>query len=95
MSSSDSSKATPLHPPKLVKRDEAEEDGHEEQLELIESIQNELDELNDQASEEILRVEHKYNNLRKPRFARRSEAISKIPEFWFTAVKKPILTSIN
>eukprot|EP00118_Oscarella_pearsei_P028596 m.2529 g.2529 ORF g.2529 m.2529 type:complete len:340 (+) comp8741_c0_seq1:47-1066(+) len=79
-------------PPKLFKRDEAEEDGYEEQLEEIEAIQNELDLLNDQASEEILRVEQKYNSLRKPQFDQRAKAIAKVPEFWFTGIlNHPVL----
>ena len=86
--------ARSANPPKAAKqnedgndpeRDEGE-DRLEEQLEAIESIQQELDSLNDRASEEILRVEQKYNSLRKPHFARRTEAIAKVPDFWFTAV---------
>ena len=87
------SSARVLNPPKLAKHNDGdgeldpdERDGAEEQLEAIENIQRELDALNDRASEEILRVEQKYNGLRKPHFAQRTEAISKVPEFWFTAV---------
>lgn len=55
-------------------------------LEDIDSCQNEIDALNEKASEEILRVEQKYNKLRKPYFDRRNELIKKIPNFWVTAV---------
>lgn len=40
--------------------------------------------LNEQASEEILKVEQKYNKLRQPFFQKRSELIAKIPNFWVT-----------
>jgi hypothetical protein len=38
-----------------------------------------------QASDEILKVEQKYNKLRQPHFHKRSELIAKIPNFWVTA----------
>jgi hypothetical protein len=55
-------------------------------LEEIDACQNEIDALNEKASEEILRVEQKYNKLRRPFFDRRNELIRKIPNFWVTAV---------
>ena len=48
-------------------------------------MQNEIDRLNEQASEEILKVEQRYNQFRQPHFKKRSELISKIPNFWVTA----------
>lgn len=41
--------------------------------------------MNEQASEEILKVEQKYNKMRQPHFQKRSELIAKIPNFWVTA----------
>ena len=55
-------------------------------LEEIDGCQNEIDALNEKASEEILKVEQKYNKLRKPFFEKRNEIIKKIPNFWVTAV---------
>ena len=55
-------------------------------LEEIDACQNEIDALNEKASEEILKVEQKYNKLRKPYFEKRNELIRKIPNFWVTAV---------
>lgn len=55
-------------------------------LEEIDATQNEIDALNEKASEEILKVEQKYNKLRKPYFEKRNELIKKIPNFWVTAV---------
>lgn len=64
-------------------------------LEDIDSCQNEIDALNEKASEEILRVEQKYNKLRKPYFDRRNELIKKIPNFWVTAfVNHPQISAI-
>jgi len=54
-------------------------------IERIDEVQNEIDRLNEQASEEILKVEQKYNKMRQPHFQRRTELISKIPNFWVTA----------
>ena len=48
-------------------------------LENIDATQNALDGLNDQASEEILKIEAKYNKQRDPLCRKRAEAISKIP----------------
>jgi template-activating factor I len=53
-------------------------------LEEIDACQNEIDGLNEQASEEILKIEQKYNKLRKPFFEKRSTIIQKVPNFWVT-----------
>ena len=58
----------------------------QEAIEQIDEVQNEIDRLNEQASEEILKVEQKYNKLRQPFFQKRSDLIAKIPNFWVTAV---------
>lgn len=55
-------------------------------LEEIDACQNEIDALNEKASEEILQVEQKYNKLRKPHFDKRNGLIQQIPNFWVTAV---------
>lgn len=47
-------------------------------LEEIDTCQNDIDALNEQASEEILKIEQKYNKLRKPFFEKRSVIISKV-----------------
>lgn len=61
------------------------------QLEKVVSIQHEIDQLNERASEEILHVEQKYNKLRQPHYQKRSEAILAIPDFWHTTVSIPTL----
>jgi prefoldin subunit 5 len=40
-------------------------------FEVIGDVQNEIDRLNEQASEEILQVEQKYNKLRQPNYKKR------------------------
>ena len=55
-------------------------------LERVVSIQHEIDQLNEKASEEILHVEQKYNKLRQPHYIHRSELISSIPDFWHNTV---------
>lgn len=86
-------------PAKSPKLDDAEGEGeegpsveaepseeHQQMLERIISIQNEIDSLNERASEEILHVEQKYNRLRQPHFETRSELIKELPDFWSTTV---------
>jgi len=64
-------------------------------LEEIDACQNEIDVLNEKASEEILKVEQKYNKLRKPFFEKRNDIIKRIPNFWVTAfVNHPQISDI-
>ncbi|KAI1296838.1 Protein SET [Halotydeus destructor] len=64
-------------------------------LEEIDACQNEIDALNEKASEEILKVEQKYNKLRKPHYEKRNDLIQKIPNFWITAfVNHPQISAI-
>ncbi|GMS95034.1 hypothetical protein PENTCL1PPCAC_17209, partial [Pristionchus entomophagus] len=52
------------------------------ELEAIDTIQTELDVLNDQAGDEIVKIEQKYNGLRAPIYAKRTEAIKSVHNFW-------------
>jgi len=54
-------------------------------LEEIDNCQSQIDNLNEQASEEILHVEMRYNDLRKPHYMKRGEMIAKISNFWLTS----------
>jgi template-activating factor I len=66
-----------------------------EALEQIDNFQGEIDALNEKASDEILKIEQKYNKLRKPFYEKRNEAIKKIPNFWLTAfINHPQISSI-
>lgn len=66
--------------------DENLDEEESEALEQIDACQNDIDALNEKASEEILKVEQKYNKLRKPFFEKRNDIIKRIPNFWVTAV---------
>lgn len=91
--------------PKLdVKPDPNAEDGKvtidnvqeaQDIIEEIDRVQNEIDALNEEASEEILKVEQKYNNLRQPHFNKRADLIRKIPNFWVTVVSFLFLVSLD
>eukprot|EP00073_Rattus_norvegicus_P055571 XP_218493.2 PREDICTED: protein SET-like [Rattus norvegicus] len=64
--------------------DKTSEKEQQEAIEHIGKVQNEIDRLNEQASEEVLKVEQKCNKLRQPFFQKRSELIAKVPKFWVT-----------
>uniref|UniRef100_A0A0D9RUA9 SET nuclear proto-oncogene n=1 Tax=Chlorocebus sabaeus TaxID=60711 RepID=A0A0D9RUA9_CHLSB len=65
----------------LLKKGEKEQ---QEAIECVDEVQNEIDRLNEQASEEILKVEQKDDKLRQPFFQTMSELIAKIPNFGLT-----------
>lgn len=55
-------------------------------LETVESIQQEIFKLNEKASEEILKVEQKFNKLRRPHFEKRNEILKEVQNFWLTSL---------
>ncbi|XP_003380048.1 protein SET [Trichinella spiralis] len=85
--------AAPGSPARKTRKLDVDDDGDDvnypnitqKALEEIDNCQNEIDALNEKASEEILKVEQKYNKLRKPHFERRDELIKKVPHFWVSA----------
>jgi len=79
-----------VDPAKMSKVDEGKKhelSGQEQQdsIEQIDELQNEIERLNEAASQEILTVEQKFNKLRQPFYGKRSEYIARIPNFWVTA----------
>ncbi|XP_037948280.1 protein SET [Teleopsis dalmanni] len=89
--------SVPSKRPKLSNDADAVTNNEEEAeaLEQIDACQNEIDELNEQASEEILKVEQKYNKLRKPCYEKRSDLVKRIPNFWVTAfINHPQISGI-
>jgi len=67
----------------------------QEAIDEIDRVQCEIDKLNEEASEEILKVEQKFNKLRQPHYKKRSDLISKIPNFWVTVfVNHPQLSTL-
>jgi len=78
-----------------TKKQKKESQTEESLLEEIDTCQNEIDGLNEQASEEILKIEQKYNKLRKPFYEKRSNIISKVEKFWVTTfINHPRISSI-
>lgn len=63
-----------------------EETQYQDALQEIDDCQSQIDSLNEQASEEILAVEVRFNALRKPHYNKRAEIIAKVPRFWVTTV---------
>ncbi|XP_067003961.2 protein SET-like [Anabrus simplex] len=64
-------------------------------LEEIDACQNEIDALNERASEETLKVVQKYNKLQKPYFDKRNSLIKAIPRFWLVTFENhPHLSTI-
>ena len=67
----------------------------QEAIEHIDKVQNEIDRLNEQASEEILKVEQKYNKLCQPFFQKRSKLTVKVPNLGVTTyVKHPQVSAL-
>lgn len=79
-------------PAKKLKRDSSDSDedlvdnATQKALEEIDSCQNQLDVLSEKASESILKVEKKFNKMRKPLFDKRGSLLKKLPNFWVTVV---------
>ncbi|KAL9685602.1 hypothetical protein QQ045_023053 [Rhodiola kirilowii] len=64
-------------------------------IEKLQEIQDQLEKLNEEASDEVLVVEQKYNEIRKPVYGKRSEIIKSIPDFWLTAfLSHPALSEL-
>ncbi|XP_065013522.1 NAP1-related protein 2-like isoform X1 [Musa acuminata AAA Group] len=61
-------------------------------IEKLQEIQDEIETVNEEASEKVLEVEQKYNEIRRPIYKRRTETIQSIPDFWLTAfLSHPVL----
>ncbi|XAR51747.1 hypothetical protein NMG60_11006466 [Bertholletia excelsa] len=54
-------------------------------VEKLQEAQDELEKVNEEASEKVLEVEQKYNEVRRPVYTKRNEIIKSIPDFWLTA----------
>uniref|UniRef100_A0A0V0HKW4 Putative NAP1-related protein 2-like n=1 Tax=Solanum chacoense TaxID=4108 RepID=A0A0V0HKW4_SOLCH len=61
-------------------------------IEKLQEIQDELEKINEEASDKVLEVEQKYNEVRKPVYDKRNNIIKAIPDFWLTAfLSHPVL----
>ncbi|KAI3513397.1 hypothetical protein L2E82_26791 [Cichorium intybus] len=64
-------------------------------IEKLQEVQDELEKINEEASDKVLEVEQKYNEVRKPVYDKRSEIIRSIPDFWLTAfLSHPVLSDL-
>ncbi|XP_078432763.1 NAP1-related protein 2-like [Wolffia australiana] len=54
-------------------------------IEKLQEVQDELEKINEEASDKVLEVEQKYNEIRRPIYDRRNEVVQGIPDFWLTA----------
>lgn len=54
-------------------------------IEKLQELQDELEKVNEEASDKVLEIEQKYNEIRRPVYIKRSEIIKSIPDFWLTA----------
>ncbi|RVW14635.1 NAP1-related protein 2 [Vitis vinifera] len=54
-------------------------------IEKLQEIQDDLEKINEEASDKVLEVEQKYNEIRKPIYDKRNDIIKSIPDFWLTA----------
>ncbi|XP_061346595.1 NAP1-related protein 2-like isoform X4 [Gastrolobium bilobum] len=54
-------------------------------IEKLQEIQDELEKINEEASDKVLEIEQMYNEIRKPVYNKRNEIIKSIPDFWLTA----------
>uniref|UniRef100_A0A2N9J4X8 NAP1-related protein 2 n=1 Tax=Fagus sylvatica TaxID=28930 RepID=A0A2N9J4X8_FAGSY len=64
-------------------------------IEKLQEIQDELEKINEEASDKVLEVEQKYNEIRGPVYDKRNEIIKSIPDFWLTAfLSHPALSEL-
>ncbi|XP_074583170.1 NAP1-related protein 2-like [Curcuma longa] len=64
-------------------------------IEKLQEIQDEIEKVNEEASDKVLEVEQKYNEIRRPIYSRRNEIIQSIPDFWLTAfLSHPVIADL-
>ncbi|EHA8590258.1 NAP1-related protein 2 [Cocos nucifera] len=84
---------------KVAERGEEDSDHIDDELvlsiEKLQEIQDELERVNEEASDKVLEVEQKYNEIRRPIYGKRNEIIKSIPDFWLTAfLSHPALSNL-
>ncbi|KAJ8772956.1 hypothetical protein K2173_028133 [Erythroxylum novogranatense] len=84
---------------KVLEKGDEESNQIDEQLvlsiEKLQEIQDDLEKINEEASDKVLEVEQKYNEIRKPVYDKRNEIIKSIPDFWLTAfLSHPVLGTL-
>ncbi|KAJ4962036.1 hypothetical protein NE237_021946 [Protea cynaroides] len=75
--------------PKVSEKGEEDSDHIDGELvlsiEKLQEIQDELEKVNEEASDKVLEVEQKYNEILRPVYEKRNEITKSIPDFWLTA----------
>jgi len=67
----------------------------EKTLAELSEVQDSLEKLNEASAEEILQIDKKYAQKKKPHYQKRSEVVKKLPDFWITAfASHPTFASI-
>ncbi|KAF4376679.1 hypothetical protein F8388_025550, partial [Cannabis sativa] len=83
--------------PKVASVEEAEpvDDELVISIEKLQETQDELEKVNEEASDKMLEVEQKFNEIRRPMYLKRNDVIKTIPDFWLTAfLSHPVLCDI-
>ncbi|KAK9072404.1 hypothetical protein SSX86_008838 [Deinandra increscens subsp. villosa] len=64
-------------------------------IEKLQEVQDELEKINEEASDKVLEIEQKYNEVRKPVYDKRNDIIKSVPDFWLTAfLSHPVLSDL-
>lgn len=64
-------------------------------IEKLQGIQDDLEKINEEASDKVVELEQKYNVIRKPIYDKRNDIIKCIPDFWLTAfMSHPALSEL-
>jgi len=64
-------------------------------IEKLQEIQDELEKVNEEASDKVMEVEQKYSEIRRPVYLKRGDIIKTIPDFWLTAfMSHPLLSEL-
>ncbi|XP_024029635.1 NAP1-related protein 2 [Morus notabilis] len=64
-------------------------------IEKLQELQDDLDKVNEEATDKVLEVEQKYNEIRRPVYVKRNDVIKAIPDFWLTAfLSHPALSDL-
>ncbi|KAG0556477.1 hypothetical protein KC19_11G056200 [Ceratodon purpureus] len=79
-----------------VEEEESELDAELVQaIEKLQEVQDELERVNEEASDKVLEVEQFYNEIRRPVYSKRNDIIHNIPDFWLTAfLSHPVLCDL-
>ncbi|KAF7135393.1 hypothetical protein RHSIM_Rhsim08G0156200 [Rhododendron simsii] len=64
-------------------------------IEKLQEIQDELEKINEEATDKVFEVEKKYNDKRKLVYDKRNDIIKSIPDFWLIAVSDTSLPFLS